>query len=48
MNKLLQYCNLDNTRDYTNAIVDSVLKYFLIFLILNKLKLADLHYEVTK
>ena len=45
--KLLQYCNLDKTRDCTNAIVDAVLKYFLIFLILNRLKLADLHCEVA-
>ena len=47
MSKLLQYFNLDNTIDCTNPIVDSILKYFLIFLILNILKLADLHSEVT-
>ena len=44
---LLQYCNLDNTRDCNNAIVYSVLKQFLILFILNILKLADLHCEVT-
>ena len=47
ISKLLQYCNLDNTIDCTNAIVDAVLKNFLIFLILNRLKLADLHCEVA-
>ena len=51
INKLLQYCNLDTKIDCTNAIVDavygvSILKYFLICLILNRLTLTDLHCEV--
>ena len=29
--KLFQYCNLDNTIYCTNAIVDSVLKYYSYF-----------------
>ena len=45
MSKLFKYCNLDKIRDY--VIIESVIKNFPILFILNRLKLANLHFKVT-